>query len=91
MSCNRHLSKLEAITSPPLPSVYQLLLKLKIRLMADLAGQGPQESPAEAVARLLGYSPSRQMTDAGSVPSRGVIRARRLGCGDGFSCPRRAD
>jgi metallo-beta-lactamase family protein len=27
----------------------------------------------------------------GSVPSRGVIRARRLGCGDGFSYPRRAD
>jgi quaternary ammonium compound-resistance protein SugE len=29
--------------------------------------------------------------ESGSVPSRGVIRARRLGCGDGFSCPRRAD
>jgi hypothetical protein len=32
-----------------------------------------------------------QDDESGNVPSRGVIRARRFGCGDGFSCPSRAD
>jgi hypothetical protein len=37
---------------------------MKVRIMAELAGRDPKESPVEAVARLLGYSASRQMTDA---------------------------
>lgn len=58
------LPPLEARLLPPEPAADRELLRLKIRLMAELAGQGPKESPAEAIARLLGYETPRQMTDA---------------------------
>jgi hypothetical protein len=60
----RRLSKLEAITPPSLPAVDRELLARKVRFMAELAGQSPKESPAEAIGRLLGYDTPRQMTDA---------------------------
>lgn len=63
MTLKRRLSKLEAITPPSLPAVDRELLARKVRFMAELAGQGPKESPAEAIARLLGYDTPRQMTD----------------------------
>jgi hypothetical protein len=64
MTLKRRLSRLEAITPPSLPAVDRELLALKVRFMAELAGQGPKESPAEAIARLMGYDTPRQMTDA---------------------------
>lgn len=64
MTLKRRLSRLEAITPPSLPAVDRELLALKVRFMAELAGQGPKESPAEAIARRLGYDTPRQMTDA---------------------------
>ena len=64
MTLKRRLSRLEAITPPSLPAVDRELLALKVRFMAELAGQGPKESPAEAIGRLLGYDTPRQMTDA---------------------------
>ena len=59
MTLKRRLSRLEAITPPSLPAVDRELLALKVRFMAELAGQGPKESPAEAIARLLGIAPGR--------------------------------
>jgi hypothetical protein len=64
MTMKSRLSKLEAIMPPSLPAADRELLALKIRFMAELAGQDPKESPAEAIARLLGYSVPWQMTDA---------------------------
>ncbi len=64
MTLKGRLSKLEAIAPQSLPAVDRGLLALKVRFMAELAGQGPKESPVEAIARLLGYNTLRQMTDA---------------------------
>lgn len=64
MTLNRRLSRLEAVTPPSLPAVDWAMLTMKVRFIAELAGQGPKESPAEAIARLLGYDTPRQMTDA---------------------------
>jgi hypothetical protein len=58
------LPPLEARLLPPEPAADRELLRLKVRFLAELAGQGPKESPAEAIARLLEYDTPRQMTDA---------------------------
>ena len=60
----RRLARLEAALPPVGSVVDQETLRMKVRFMAELAGQGPKESPAEAIARLLGYDTPRQMTDA---------------------------
>lgn len=60
----RRLARLEAALPPVASVVDQETLRMKVRFMAELAGQGPKESPAEAIARLLGYNTPRQMTDA---------------------------
>ena len=64
MTLKRRLSKLEAALPPVVSVVDQETLRMKVRFMAELAGQGPKESPAEAIARLMGYDAPRQMTDA---------------------------
>jgi hypothetical protein len=53
------LPPLEARLLPPEPAADRELLRLKVRFLAELAGQGPKESPAEAIARLLGIAPGR--------------------------------
>ena len=60
----RRLARLEAALPPVVSVVDRETLRMKVRFMAELAGQGPKESPAEAIARLLGYDTPRQMTDA---------------------------
>ena len=77
MTLKRRLSRLEAITPPSLPAVDRELLALKVRFMAELAGQGPKESPAEAIARLLGYDTPRQMTDAMRHDRKGLQKRWR--------------
>jgi hypothetical protein len=64
MTMKRRLARLEAALPPVASAVDQETLRMKVRIMAELAGQGPKESPAEAIARLLGYDTQRQMTDA---------------------------
>ncbi len=61
------------------PQEQELFLRKQPAEFTDLRGIVP---PADVGALAVLF---------GSVPSRGVIRARRFGCGDGFSCPRRAD
>ena len=60
----RRLARLEAALPPVVSVVDRETLRMKVRFMAELAGQGPKESPAEAIARLMGYDTPRQMTDA---------------------------
>jgi len=64
MTMKRRLARLEAALPPVASVVDQETLRMKVRIMAELAGQGPKESPAEAIARLMGYDTQRQMTDA---------------------------
>jgi hypothetical protein len=64
MTLKRRLARLEAALPPVASAVDQETLRMKVRFMAELAGQGPKESPAEAIARLLEYDTPRQMTDA---------------------------
>jgi hypothetical protein len=58
------LRHLEASTRPPRQAVDQEALRMKVRIMAELAGQGPKESPAEAIARHLGYGAPWKMAEA---------------------------
>ena len=55
----RRLARLEAALPPVVSVVDRETLRMKVRFMAELAGQGPKESPAEAIARLLGIAPGR--------------------------------
>jgi len=59
MTMKRRLSKLEAALPPVASVVDQETLRMKVRFVAELAEQGPKESPAEAIARLLGIAPGR--------------------------------
>lgn len=64
---DRRLGRIEAReASRPqsLPAVDRESLRMKVRFMAALAAQGPKESPAEAISRLLEYDTPCQMTDA---------------------------
>ena len=64
MTMKRRLARLEAALPPVASVVDQETLRMKVRIMAELAGRSPKESPAEAIARLLGYDTQRQMTHA---------------------------
>jgi len=59
MTMKRRLARLEAALPPVASVVDQETLRMKVRIMAELAGQGLKESPAEAIARLLGIAPGR--------------------------------
>ena len=56
---DRRLRKLEASMRPPRLAMDQETLRMKVRMMAELAGRSPKESPVEAIARLLGIAPGR--------------------------------
>jgi len=64
MTPKRRLARHEAALPPVVSAVDQKTQRMKVRIMAELAARGPKESPAEAIARLLGNDSQRQMTDA---------------------------
>jgi len=64
MTLKRRLARLEAALPPNAPAVDHEALRMKMRIMAELSGQGPEESPAEAIARLPGYRAPWKMAEA---------------------------
>jgi hypothetical protein len=57
MTLKRRLAKLEAITPPSLPKVDRELLALKVRFMAELAGQGPRKARPRRLAACWNMTP----------------------------------
>jgi hypothetical protein len=64
MTLKRRLARLEAALPPVASAVDQEALRMKVRIMAELSGQGPKESAAEAIARHLGYRAPWKMAEA---------------------------